>query len=66
MQRETLTVKETAAVLGLSEGAVRAAIIRGEIPSTRVGRRILIPRQTILARLIGGTEADARASNDRR
>ena len=40
----TLNVKEVAALLGISENLTRAAIDSGEIPSMKIGRRILIPR----------------------
>jgi excisionase family DNA binding protein len=39
-----LTVKQVQADLGMSKNAVYEAIGRGEIPSVRVGRRILVPR----------------------
>lgn len=46
-ERAVLTVEETRAQLGLSRGLIYAAIRRGEIPSIRVGRRILIPRAAL-------------------
>jgi excisionase family DNA binding protein len=42
-ERLTLTVKEARLLLGVSRGLMYEAIRRGEIPSIRVGRRILIP-----------------------
>jgi excisionase family DNA binding protein len=47
-----LTVEEAATVLRLSRNAAYAGIKRGEIPSIRVGRRILVPRPG-LERLLG-------------
>ena len=41
--RATLTVEETAALLGLSRTATYQAVKRGDLPSRRLGRRILIP-----------------------
>lgn len=35
---------EVCRILGLSKNSVYAAIARGEIPSLRIGGRILIPR----------------------
>ena len=52
-QRKTLTVDETAAITGLSRQSTYDAISRGELPSIRVGRRILIPRAK-LEELLGG------------
>ena len=44
----TLTVDETAALLGISRGLAFLAVRTGELPSIRIGRRILIPRQRLL------------------
>ena len=43
-QRVVLTVEEARRLLRLSRGLMYQAIRRGEIPSIRVGRRILISR----------------------
>lgn len=42
-----LTVQEAATALGMSEGALRAAICRGTIQSVRVGRRVRVPASAI-------------------
>lgn len=41
--RLVFSVEEARKQLGLSRGLVYEAIRRGEIPSIRIGRRILIP-----------------------
>ncbi len=42
--RATLTVwPETAAILGLSKASAYDAAKRGEIPTIRIGRRLLVP-----------------------
>ncbi len=46
-ERLTLTVKETQIILGLSRSAVYQAIETGEIPSVRIGKRILIPKAAL-------------------
>ena len=43
-ERMTFDVDETAKILGLSRNAAYAAVATGEIPSVRLGRRIVIPR----------------------
>ena len=45
MQRErlTLTVDEAADVLGVSRSLAYELVRRGEIPSLRLGRRIVVP-----------------------
>jgi len=42
--RLTLTVEEAARMLGLSRGSVYEAAHSGDIPTIRIGRRILVPR----------------------
>ena len=42
--RKTMTVDETAIELGISRNAAYEAVKRGEIPSIRIGRRLLIPK----------------------
>ncbi|MFC2033803.1 helix-turn-helix domain-containing protein [Chloroflexota bacterium] len=39
-----LTVDEAAQLLGLARNSAYQGVLRGEIPSIRIGRRILIPR----------------------
>lgn len=43
LDRLTLTVEETAAVLGISRAHAYESVRRGEIPHVRMGRRILVP-----------------------
>ena len=50
-----LTVDQAADVLGISRGLAFAAVRKGGIPSIRIGRRILVPRDRLRA-LIGGGE----------
>jgi excisionase family DNA binding protein len=42
--RATLDVDEAAKLLGLSRNATYAAVAAKQIPSLRIGRRIVIPR----------------------
>ena len=55
-ERLTLTVEEAAAVLGISRAFAYEAVRRGEIPSIRIGRRVLVPRAA-LERLLQGNTA---------
>jgi excisionase family DNA binding protein len=41
--RAVLTVEEAGRLLGVSRGLAYEAVQRGEIPSVRIGRRILVP-----------------------
>ena len=45
--RRTFTVREAAQVLGIGRDATYAAVQTGTIPSIRVGRRVVIPREAI-------------------
>jgi len=46
--RETLDLRpDTARLLGLGRGTVYEAARRGEIPTIRIGRRILVPRRAL-------------------
>lgn len=43
-ERLTLTVEEAGTLLGISRAFAYEAVNRGEIPSIRIGRRVLIPK----------------------
>ncbi len=46
--RLTLTVEEVASLLGLGRTAAYEAARRGEIPSRRLGRRVIVPVPALL------------------
>ena len=50
-ERLTLTVEEAAELLGVSRALGYELVARGEIPSLRLGRRIVVPRRAIEAML---------------
>ena len=51
---DILNVAETARFLRLGRNAAYEAIRRREIPSIRIGRRLLVPRQALERLLAGG------------
>jgi len=55
-QRATLTVDEAALRLGIGRNAAYDAVKRGEIPSIRIGRRLLVP-VAALERMLAGEVA---------
>jgi excisionase family DNA binding protein len=55
----TLTVEEAAAALGVSRGLAYEAVRLGQIPSIKIGRRLLVPRAALSAML----ESAARPSD---
>lgn len=52
-ERATLSVEETAALLGLGRTAAYEAARRGEIPSRRLGRRVVVPVPALIEWLGG-------------
>ena len=48
-ERLTLTVDEAAQVLGISRALAYELIARRQIPSLRLGRRIVVPRRALEA-----------------
>ena len=62
-ERLTLTVEESAAALGISWAFAYEAVNRGEIPSIRIGRRILVPRSALM-KLVGEEGALEEQSTD--
>ena len=51
----TLSVEEAAQLLGVSRGLAYEAARRGELPTIRLGRRLLVPRARLLE-LVGVQE----------
>jgi excisionase family DNA binding protein len=60
------TVEEARYRLGLSRGGCYEAIRRGEIPSIRIGKRILIPKSALLRLLDGNQYKDRETNNQSR
>ena len=54
-QKLTLSVEETRQLLGIGRTAAYEAVRSGEIPSVRVGGRLLVPVASLL-RLLGDAE----------
>jgi excisionase family DNA binding protein len=47
--RATITVEEAAAILGIGRSAAYEAARRGQLPTRRLGRRLLVPVPALLA-----------------
>ncbi|MFA9444419.1 helix-turn-helix domain-containing protein [Egicoccus sp. AB-alg6-2] len=47
----TMTIPETAELLSISRSAAYRAVARDEIPSVRIGRRLLVPTAKLYAML---------------
>jgi len=59
-EKLTLTVPEAARVLGIGKNLAYDAVARGEIPSIRVGGRILVP-VLALEKMLSGRSGDGPA-----
>ena len=55
----TMQVDDVAAALGLSRGATYNGVQSGEIPSIRIGRRIVVPTAAVRRMLLLDGGADA-------
>lgn len=58
--RLALTVAEAGAVLGISRALAYELVARGELPSLRLGRRLVVPKRALLE-LLGLRPIDAGA-----
>ncbi len=47
MQKRIYSVEEAAKILGIGRSAAYQAVRTGEIPSIRIGRRLLVPVQAL-------------------
>jgi len=47
IERVTYTVDEASKLLGLSRNSAYEGVARGDIPSMRIGRRLLVPRAAL-------------------
>lgn len=46
-QKLTLTVEETATILGISRGLAYEMVRNGKLPALRLGKRLVIPRSAL-------------------
>lgn len=58
-ERLTLSVDQAAQVLGVSRALAYELVARGEIPSLRLGRRIVVPRRALEVLLAHATPETA-------
>ena len=49
--RLTMSVEEAGKLLGIGRSSAYGAIRRGELPSFKIGRRILVPRSALLRKI---------------
>lgn len=56
-ERVTITVEEAGRVLGLSRGAAYNAARRGDIPTIRLGKRLVVSTAALLAKVDAGASS---------
>ena len=47
VERRTYTVPEAAAILGIGRAAAYEAVRRGDVPSIRIGKRVVVPKAAL-------------------
>lgn len=52
-EKLTYTVEEAGALLGIGRNSAYEGVKSGDIPSIRIGNRILVPRTALEAKLAG-------------
>lgn len=57
--RQTISVEEAGKRLGISRNTAYEAAARGDIPTLRIGRRLLVP-EVAFARLLDSTASQSR------
>jgi excisionase family DNA binding protein len=57
LERRVVTLTEAAAILRISRGSAYEAAKRREIPTIRIGRRLLVPAAALERMLAGNTGA---------
>jgi excisionase family DNA binding protein len=57
-ERLTLTVEEAAQLLGIGRSLAYGLVATGDLPSIRLGRRILIPRVAVDVLLTSGYSSE--------
>ena len=61
----TLTVRQTASLLRLPIGAVRIAVLAGNLPRSRRGLRLVVPRRALMTTFGAPTSNQMEAGHDR-
>ena len=64
MERLTYTIEEVADMLGIGRSSAYQAVRTGEIPTIRVGRRLLVPR-VALERMLECVPTEISMGSDR-
>ena len=63
VERLTVTVTQAAVMLGISRTSTYERVRRDEIPTVRLGRRLLVPKARLLA-MLDGDSADSATTEE--
>ena len=64
-ERQTLKIGEAAKVLGISRNTAYDAAKSGELPTVKIGRRLLVPRAALQHMLDSATRVFSRVAEPR-
>ena len=64
VERLTVTVTQAAVMLGISRTSAYERVRRGEIPTVRLGRRLVVPKGRLMAMLDGEPPAASPAKDE--
>jgi excisionase family DNA binding protein len=65
-ERLTVTVEQAGELLGISRALAYELVRRGQLPSLRLGRRVVVPREALLAMIRGESGPTSSGSITRR
>jgi len=65
VERLTVTVEEAAVMLGISRTTAYGCASRNEIPTVRLGRRVVVPTAALMAMLAGDGQRPGRSNEAR-
>jgi excisionase family DNA binding protein len=65
VERLTVTVDEAAVMLGISRTTAYGCASRNEIPTVRLGRRVVVPTAALMAMLAGEGQPHGRSKEAR-
>ncbi|MBK9165835.1 MAG: helix-turn-helix domain-containing protein [Bryobacterales bacterium] len=61
MQKQTVSVEEFAAVMGIGRNLAYRSVERGDVRAVKIGKRIVIPRAEV-ERLLNGAQSQNNAA----
>ena len=63
-EKQPISVDQAAIALGIGRGSAYRAVHDGTLPTVRIGRRLLVPRQALERMLAGGVADEAQREQE--